>query len=231
MGNQKPGYAQSILPLRESTLTSAAQREGLSSLVLDQLRIPLLVLDENGVILKTNTAANALLRRLPRQLLIQDERLVIRGMAAGQFEHLLQSACGRLGPAQAGVALVNTGKKGCNSKHHKLQCLVLPFLAQPLECAPSPQPLALVLLRQFDPQYRLRPNPQLMRQLFGLTLAETNVALGLCQGETPTEIAQRLAVSIRTVRAHLSAVLAKTNTTRQTDLLRLLSILSIVDGR
>jgi DNA-binding CsgD family transcriptional regulator len=210
-------------------LKRLAQREGLTSLVLDRLRIPMLVLDDLGTVLKTNAGAEALMRRLPRQLQVRQGRLHPQGIDAAQFERLLQSATGRHGPAEAGGAWLKyaqeDGKEG-----HAMQCLVLPVPPQASALNPWVRPLALVLLRPLDPQHRLEPQPSLMRQLFDLTLAETRIAMALCQGDTPTDIAQRQGVSVNTVRTHLRAIFAKTGTTRQTDLLRLLSSLLTVDG-
>lgn len=210
-------------------LKRLAQREGLSSLVLDRLRIPMLVLDDQGTILKTNAGAEALLSRLPRQLQVRHGRLYPQGMDAARFERLLQSATGRHGPAEAGGAWLKhvqeDGKQG-----HALHCLVLPLPTQAPTLNPWIRPLALVMLRPLDPQHRLQPQPSLMRQLFDLTLAETRIAMALCQGDTPADIAQRQGVSVNTVRTHLRAIFAKTGTARQTDLLRLLSSLLTVDG-
>jgi DNA-binding CsgD family transcriptional regulator len=96
---------------------------------------------------------------------------------------------------------------------------------------PWARPLALVLLREFDPLHSAQPQPQLMRQLFDLTPAESKVALALCQGDTPTQIAERLGVAISTVRSHLKIIFSKTGATRQADLVRLLTLLSAMGGR
>jgi DNA-binding CsgD family transcriptional regulator/PAS domain-containing protein len=214
-------------------LQRATDSAALASLVLDRLRAPVLVLDEQARILKTNTEADALMRRTS-QLTVRHGRFSPQGLKPGQFEQLLQAACGRHGPAVAGGAWIETPHAQEADQGHQnaaLQCLVLPLpVSGTSTLNPWARPLALVLLRQFDPQHRLQPQPQLMRQLFDLTPAETKVALALCQGETPAEIAHRLGVGIRTVRTHLGAAFAKTNTTRQCDLVRLLSMLSIVDS-
>jgi len=58
-----------------------------------------------------------------------------------------------------------------------------------------------------------------------LTPAESNVALLLCAGLVPKDIARRLDVSLPTVRSYLRALLDKTGTARQSELLSLLSSL------
>jgi PAS domain-containing protein len=111
----QPGYTDAELRTYGQTFIPHVQRAmrlrieldrlsggaNLAALALDRLRIPTLVLDEDARILHSNAQAQALMRRTP-QLAVQHGRLEPQGMAAGQFEHLLQSACGRHGPAVAG---------------------------------------------------------------------------------------------------------------------------------
>src|SRR6266850_2217462 len=59
--------------------------------------------------------------------------------------------------------------------------------------------------------------------LYGLTAAERNVLEHVAASHTPQETADRLGVSINTVKTHLQKIFAKTNTTRQADLVRLVA--------
>jgi DNA-binding CsgD family transcriptional regulator len=58
--------------------------------------------------------------------------------------------------------------------------------------------------------------------LFGLTKGEAQVALGIASGKAADEIAHERAVSVGTVRTQLKALLQKTETDRQAELVRLL---------
>ena len=58
----------------------------------------------------------------------------------------------------------------------------------------------------------------ILREAFGLTPAETKVALAIARGQDCDEIATMHNVSIATVRTHLKAIFAKTGTPRQTAL-------------
>jgi DNA-binding CsgD family transcriptional regulator len=197
-----------------------AQREGLASVVLDKLHTPMFVLDEHGAILKTNAEADALMRRLPQQLPVQHGRLNLQGMKTGQFQQLLQSACGRNGPAKAGAGwLKHTDAKNAEPLH----CLMLPLPAVSSQQNPWARPLALLILRPLNVPYSLQMHLPLLQQLFDLTVTETQVALALCQGQSPTQIAQNMKVSITTTRFHLRGLYAKTGTTGQPDLVRLLT--------
>ena len=84
--------------------------------------------------------------------------------------------------------------------------------------------LALVLLGQRG-QGDTMPSDDDLRQLFEFTAAETKVALMLCRGRAPKEIARELRLSVATVRSHVSALLAKTGTSRQVQLVSLLTSL------
>ena len=84
--------------------------------------------------------------------------------------------------------------------------------------------LALVVLRAAE-----MPTPVVgrrLRQLFGLTAAEAELALSLLAGQRLEAIAEARAVRISTVRFQLRAVLEKTGTRRQSDLVRLLARLT-----
>ena len=61
-----------------------------------------------------------------------------------------------------------------------------------------------------------------LRKNFGLTRAESRVACLLQDGKTSRNIATELGVQINSVRAHLKAVYAKTDTHSQVELLNLL---------
>lgn len=62
-----------------------------------------------------------------------------------------------------------------------------------------------------------------LSHLYELTPAETHVAALLIAGATPHEIAGQTRVKITTIRTQLRSLFAKTQTTRQTELVRLFS--------
>jgi DNA-binding CsgD family transcriptional regulator/PAS domain-containing protein len=63
---------------------------------------------------------------------------------------------------------------------------------------------------------------ELLRQLFGLTPAEARAAQQVLEGGSADEMAARLGVSVNTFKTQLKAAYAKTNTSRQVDLLKLM---------
>ena len=79
---------------------------------------------------------------------------------------------------------------------------------------------AIIVLIDFDK--RSEPPEEILRQGFGLTSAETRVAIAFARGHELYEIASQQALSIETVRKYFKAILAKTNTRRQPELAMLL---------
>lgn len=67
----------------------------------------------------------------------------------------------------------------------------------------------------------------LLREAFDLTGAETDIIAAMVQGQSLTEIAEKRGRSLNTVRAQLRAILMKTETHSQVELLRL--VLSMMD--
>jgi DNA-binding CsgD family transcriptional regulator len=65
--------------------------------------------------------------------------------------------------------------------------------------------------------------PERLRRLYGLTEAETEVAIDLATGRALAEIAAARGTSIDTVRSQVKAALAKTNSRRQADLAALVN--------
>jgi DNA-binding CsgD family transcriptional regulator len=80
-------------------------------------------------------------------------------------------------------------------------------------------PMATVLIRNVSADH---PNSdRIFGDLFGLTPCELRVAVGIVRGSSPQQIAERLGLSVETVRSHLKRVFFKSATCSQADLVRL----------
>ncbi len=101
-----------------------------------------------------------------------------------------------------------------------------PFILNQAAEVGAPPGISVVMLLDLDA--RLQPNPFMLRRMFGLTLAETRLALQLARGDRPADIARRCGVSRTTVSSQLAALFMKTNTRRQAELVTLLARLAIV---
>ena len=84
----------------------------------------------------------------------------------------------------------------------------------------GPLPGAAAIFIQ-DPAENPKAPLDALAELYGLTAAERKVLELVAEGATPQDAADRLSVSLATVKTHLQHVFAKTNTGRQVDLVRL----------
>jgi DNA-binding CsgD family transcriptional regulator len=78
--------------------------------------------------------------------------------------------------------------------------------------------IAIVLI--VDPEQEPEPAAELLRRLFGLTRSEAEVAVRIARGADVKAIAEDLSISLATVRTHLRHVFDKTDTHRQSELVR-----------
>jgi DNA-binding CsgD family transcriptional regulator len=136
-----------------------------------------------------------------------------------------QAAAGRFAALVAGaarLAMAATAGRSAGEvvlRHPRSQALLL---ARVLPQA-RPRPAALVIIH--DPARARPPASATLRDAFGLTAAESQLALALLAGETVADYAARRRVAQPTVRTQLAALFAKTGTTRQAALVRRLAAL------
>ncbi|MCJ2034696.1 helix-turn-helix transcriptional regulator [Methylobacterium sp. J-068] len=72
------------------------------------------------------------------------------------------------------------------------------------------------------------PGTELLSGLFDLTAAEARIARGIADGATIAILAAQQNVGLETIRSQVKAIFAKTGVTRQVDLARLISGLSLI---
>ncbi|MGO4678124.1 helix-turn-helix transcriptional regulator [Bosea sp. 2YAB26] len=89
-----------------------------------------------------------------------------------------------------------------------------------------PDGTSVVMLLDLDAH--LRPNPFMLQRMFGLTMAETRLALQMAQGDLPADVASSRHLSRTTIRSQLAALFAKTNTKRQAELVTLLARVAVL---
>ncbi|MBF0141656.1 MAG: hypothetical protein HQL74_15445 [Magnetococcales bacterium] len=81
------------------------------------------------------------------------------------------------------------------------------------------QSLAVIFVT--DPRKPQEAPPELLQRLFGLTRREAEVVEQLVMGRSLQEAAELLGISDDTARTHIKAVFSKTDTSRQSDVVRL----------
>ena len=190
---------------------------------LDRSAYGVLVLSAAGSIRHANRAAEAILAR-------RDGLEIVRGRLTSSTPETTRLLQDLISAAASSDPAVRRGGS---------VALQRPSLAPPLLATVSPvrsDSLALfnggpsVLVCVSDPDARLGLPDDLLRQAFGLTRAEAKVALQLLEGKDLKQAAADLGLSFFTVRAHLVRIFEKTRTSRQAELVGLLTRVSAMSG-
>ena len=194
---------------------------------LEQLTAAFMLLDRAGRIVHANRAARALIEADDGLSVTQSGLAGATLSATAQLQATLAAANGRAGQAPVSGALRlprPSGRPG-------LALVALPL--RPNRSASTAgwgdAPTTLVCVT--DPEAGTRPPQAQLVALFGLTQAEAALAGGLLAGQELRDIAERSGRSINTVRSQLATLMAKTETGRQAELVRLLSRLPVSTDR
>ena len=186
--------------LQEQTLLGdrAAESGGLAWLGLDGA----------GSVLHVSPLAERLLR--------EEDSLAVRGGRLHAVEAddamRLQSAISRAARGEPATELTMAGRR--SGPHACAVSVIGTSTLRPGRAA------VLVIVRRRDASGA--PTAARLAQAFGLTAAESRVAVALLEGKTPAEHAAAAGLSLATVRTHLSAVFAKTCTRRQAEAVQVL---------
>ena len=186
---------------------------------MDRVATGIILLGEEGRILHTNQKAAQLLAENDGLKIVHGCIQAERASENNQLEHLVSDAHatsnGRgLG---AGGAL-----KVSRRLRPALHVLISPVRNIALDSA---MPVHAVVFIS-DPAQKLRPPVVILQALFGLTPAESRLALLLCAGHPPPQIADLIGVSTNTLKTQLTSIYRKTGTSRQSQLVRLLGNLA-----
>ncbi len=183
---------------------------------VDRMLVGMVLLDEAGVIVKSNPVADEMLREG------DGLRIVGGALHAGlpaenrELQRLVKQALNReSGKPAVAEAIAITRKTG----RGKLG-VVIRSVPPTGWTEGKHRPSAAILIR--DAERRSEASRETVRRLFDLTPAEAALALELANGLTLDEAADSLDISKNTARAHLRAIFSKIGITRQTTLVRML---------
>jgi len=190
---------------------------------LEHLQSAMLLLSRQGRIVYANASAQALLANSDGVVATPAGLGCTCPNLAGALQAALDGACDRFGFGGRSAALRIPRSSG----EPALALTALPLRAetQPFQTGGRDGPAALVCIT--DPRVGVGTQQGQLASLFGLTQAEAAVAGELLAGFELREIAERSGRSFNTVRTHLARLLAKTDTRRQSDLVRLLARLPL----
>lgn len=173
----------------------------------------IVLLDEAGKVSFSNTAANRNFHDTGGLEVGRDHRL---RAALPADDSNLQKIVGR---ASKGIDGFKPGGSTAISRSNGQRAVLVHVL--PLKEGYAGQTGAIVIV--VDPERQPEPSTRFLQRTFKLTQAEAEVAQLIMEGEGLRYVADKLAVSLPTVRTHLQHVFDKTGVHRQAALIRLLS--------
>jgi DNA-binding CsgD family transcriptional regulator/PAS domain-containing protein len=207
-------HIQTALQVRQ-VLGAAETRARNAEALLDASTTAAILLDEDGHIVFMNSAANRLTQEADGIRISGDQVAptdVTRRMALRSL--ILAAAAPNQQDPGGAIALER------RSGIRPLQVLVTPF--RPTDTRRSN---ARVLILITDPEQKVNFPDAILRALYDLTPAETEIANGLLTGFSLDEVALLRKVSVATIRSQMKTLMGKTSTRRQGELIRLLSAL------
>jgi len=182
---------------------------------IDQLTQGVVLLGVDGRVLLANGVATTLLSSEPAL------KLTARGLVAAvpsenkRLQQLIRGALttGKSLHAGGGISISRNGLG------RPLHVLVTPLRTSAIHLGKD---IPIVALFISDPDRKPISESQVFSLLYGLTQAESRLALLLAAGHSLKDAAEQLGVAQSTVRSQLKSILGKTNTSRQSQLVRLL---------
>jgi DNA-binding CsgD family transcriptional regulator len=173
--------------------------------IVDRLPVALFFVDASGKVVSRNAKAERLLQQADSLMLDRDGRLRSTGPDGWRLTREVAAVCLTGEAAPAAFPL------------RRLKGRTVGVLVSPLTSA---SPVAVV--RVSDPGRHVDGDAaRTLRAVYDLTDAEARLACVVASGHTPKQAAKVLGVNLDTVRCTLKRVFAKTGTSRQTELVRL----------
>jgi DNA-binding CsgD family transcriptional regulator/PAS domain-containing protein len=203
-------HLQNALHIRRALgVANAATRDAED--LLDASPAAFFLLDKDGRIIRMNHAAEALMERESALTVVKSRLMVADTSVQAKFRGLLAEAAeAEFGGAKHAFSLPRPGERR-----------PLELLISPLRIKKPGSPIRIVVVAS-DPEAVPSYPDALLRNSYGLTTAEIDVANALLTGYTVEETARLRCVSVTTVRSQLKSLMSKTQTQRQSDLVRLL---------
>jgi DNA-binding CsgD family transcriptional regulator len=230
VGRLAPHFARAIdLTLQLGRHQSSARQ---IERILDAMPSAALLLDRKARIIRTNAAADALLRQNDGLSAIRTDGLALVAQGRAETRMLLTSI------AQA-VAVADGEDQGLNgsfkitrpSGRAPLLVLVTPLPPPAFSLWEAVDGGARAMVQIVDPNEPTYAQAEALRTIAGLTPTEARVAALVGAGPGAPEIAATLGVSITTVKTHLSRVFDKTGARSQAELARLIASIPVPTPR
>ena len=203
------------LAIRRRLDSAEAERQFHSS-VMDRLMVGAILLDGRGQIIRATPMAKALLGSGDGLRSIARRPHASSALEDRELQRMIRAAIrGSWIGARPGRAIAVSRPSGARNLG-----LVVQGLEGPDRDDATPRVAAAIFIR--DAERIVEVAADIVRELFGLTPAEAELARRLAEGLSLAEAARILDIRRNTARAHLRAIFSKTGITRQTELVRVL---------
>jgi DNA-binding CsgD family transcriptional regulator len=203
------------LALSYRLLTEMRRHEALTD-AIDRFPTGVALLDAHGHVLLANRAAR---RIFELEDGITLDGSVLRAATASDDAALRRAIASTVEAAVAG-RLIETAVLSVTRRSGSRPFPVLVGPLRPHSGDPTSSD-AVVVLYVTDLETGVLRRREALRELYGLTEAETQLVELLCQGSSLDEAAVARGVTMNTARSQLKQVFAKTHTSRQSELVRL----------
>ena len=194
--------------------------------LVNKLRQPVMLLTTDGGVVLANEAATQLLSSTPCVGIV-DGRIDLPAEYRTQF----RDECARLEGLARGVvetpeeisayrSMTIRSRREARGSDETLYAFFTLLVPPKVSGAFGLRPLVLLLF--YHPESTHPIDSDLLSAAFNLTPAEIRACRLLSEGFSPKEIASRLGIQYETVRKQLQSIYRKTNTDRQSELMRLM---------
>ena len=206
-------HLRRALRIHQKLAHLAGERDAIGE-ALDRVPVGVLVVDRAGKPLRINRAGSEILDARDGLFLRADGFAAARTSETEALRRAIALAGAASGEPPSGGVLSLSRPSG----RRALSVIVSPLLSRAGEFGVD-APAVVVFVT--DPDRRVEA-PEVWRRLYGFTPAETSLACRLAGGTDLATAAEELAVTVGTARVQLKSLLAKTDTHRQAELVRML---------
>lgn len=221
IGAEEQALMTSLLPhIRQSVrlmdkLHSAKLHGAMLAGAADLLAPGMLLCDLDGRVHWSNGAADAVLGRSPHITRLAGRLWAPTSAGRAALTALLAQAGDQ--PRGQTTRSVQLTLGGLHTQD-MVQLLAFPAVADSEELPIGSRPAVVLLL--CEPDRRCDLSSDSLADLFGLSPAEARLTAGLCDGLSLSDYARARGISVGTARIQLKRALAKTNSPRQSELVR-----------
>ncbi len=212
-----------LLPHLQRALQIQRRLDGLQAFraaagtAFDFLPLGVILMDGSGRPLLVNRAARAVIRENDGLTLSRDGLCGATPANTAELRRLVHEAS--ITAAGHGLRAGGALSLPRPSLRRPLALLVGPLRAGDVELVPAQDAAVIVFVS--DPERMMEAPPDILRRLYGLTAAESRLAAQLLEGLSVARAAEKMEVSPHTARTQLKSIFLKTDTRRQSELIRL----------